>query len=151
MPLSISIMIRRLLQLLSLVLGCGLFGWGLSAFHAVPLIWLGTGCVMGYLLWVGQGGIFPASVWITVLISLAIAFDLIPPFWPDHVKYRYWAMGLILIWAAAVGIMGLLGYQGDRLSRDRLNQRLGVRFISLGAALIGLELGRMIYQSGGLG
>ena len=115
MAQSALAIMRLLLKILMLIVGVGLFGWGLSAFAAPTVIWVGTGLVMIYLFWVGKGGIFPASAWVTVLMTLAIALDVFPAFWPEQLHYRFWARSLIGLWAGAIGIVWLLGSYGPIL------------------------------------
>lgn len=105
-----------LIRLLSAVFCIGTAGWGLSALAAPVPIWVGTGLVVAYLFWTGKRGIFIASIWITLLVSLAIAFDLSPAFWPEKLKYRYWALCLMLIWGAAIAVIWFLGLYGSQPS-----------------------------------
>ncbi|PSN18607.1 hypothetical protein C7271_11660 [filamentous cyanobacterium CCP5] len=144
-------MLRCSIQLLTLVFGFGLSGWGLSSFGVPLLVWLSTGLVIVYLIWVGKGGIFPASVWITLLISLSVGFDIFPTFWPQDLHYRHWARGLMLIWAAAVAGAWLLGRYGEALGQYPPRQRQTVRLLTLGAMAVGLRLGQIVHQLSGLG
>lgn len=98
-----------LLRLLGVIISVGITGWGLSILEAPFPIWLVTGLVVAYLFWTGRRGVFIASIWITLLVSLAIALDLSPDFWPEKLHYRYWAMCLMLIWAVAIAAIWLVG------------------------------------------
>lgn len=107
--------LRRLMQILGLAAGLGVCGWSLTLFSAPAPVWVGTALVVGYLLWVGRGGIFLASLWITALISLAIALDIFPAFWPHQLHYRYWALTVILLWGFGTLLLAGLGRYAQSL------------------------------------
>ena len=149
--LSTVKLVRILLQWAGLIISMASVGWVLSAFSASGLVWSCTGLVMVYLLWVGKGGVFPASAWVTVLITLVVAVNRFPTFWPQTLQYRYWAMSLMGIWAAAMVVIYGLGLYGDYCSRQALKFRRMTYGVTLATVLIGLQSGQAIYRAMGLG
>lgn len=139
-------------QMLGLILLVGLFGLGLCLFSAGIGIWLATGLVMVYVLQVGQGGLFLASLWSTLLIALLVVFDYFPvevlqhfpDFWPQAMHYRYWALILLILWAIAIGIFCLLGHFSDVWQQLSKRDRPFIQGIGVISILMGLTLGHQL-------
>jgi hypothetical protein len=152
MPLSHSplrILISLTWQFGPLLLGVGLWGWCLAAFATpFPLV-LFTGLVVAYLIAVGPSGIVPASAWISLLITLVVALDLFPPFWPNSLPYKHWAMTVLLLWGLSLAIVYLLARQGERLQQSP--GALVGRVITISVLYLALQAGGLVYQAGWTG
>ena len=132
-------------RLLTLSAGFAVLGWCLACLASPWPIWAGTFLTMAYVLWVGQAGIFLASVWSTILISLVIIFNILPPLWLEYFDYRLWPASIILFWATSVLLFTLLANYTQSLQQlppqVRFFWRLGswlllLAGLGLGAALI---------------
>jgi hypothetical protein len=96
---------------------------------------------MVYVLWVGRAGIFLASVWATVLISLVIIFNILPPLWLKYFDYRLWPTSVIFFWGASVLLFTLLANYTQDLQRLPRQARFCWRLGSWVLLLVGLGLG----------
>lgn len=135
---------RYLFILGAVVLCQGLVGWSLTAMGAPPVLWLGCALVGAYLLRVGRGGVVPALLWVTLLITVAVVWDVYPPLRPPDFYYRYWALVLLGLWGLGLGAVAGLGRCGEALGRGRGAQAGGL--VGLG---LGLGLGYAVYYGGG--
>ncbi|MGF1460307.1 MAG: hypothetical protein ACFBSG_14940 [Leptolyngbyaceae cyanobacterium] len=132
-------------QLLSLIPPVAFLGSVLSLFTAAPWVWGMTGSVMVYLLWVGRGGLLLASLWVTLLMTALIAFDLFPKIWPQNLHYRYWALSLMTLWGMAIAILYLLSSYGDMWRRNHNGlQRWGQQSLGVAGVVMGLALGHSV-------
>ena len=141
--------IRPLLQLPIVSAGVVIFTWGMNILYAPTSLWIVTGLVAIYLLWVGKAGILPASMWISFLIFLAILNDQRPHFWFEgRSLYRYWAMGLGLFWSLGVGLVYFISHHVEICARypSKIYQQL--RVLSLAAIVSGYCLGQLLYEAG---
>ncbi|MFZ4640567.1 MAG: hypothetical protein ACOYMP_09225 [Nodosilinea sp.] len=133
------------LQLSALALGFSFIGWCLGSL-AVPLsIWVGTGLTIGYVLWVGRAGIFLASVWMTLLVSLVIALKIFPPHWLEYFRYGYWPLSLILFWGSGVLLFTLLGNYVQSLPLLPIKTPFLGQLVSFLVLLLGLGLGAILW------
>lgn len=149
MPLShrpLRTLIGLTWQFGPLLLGVGLWGWCLAAFATPFPLLLFTGLVVAYLIGVGPRGIVPASVWLSLLITVVVALDLFPPFWPTTWPYKHWAMAVLLLWGFSLAIVYLLARQGQRL--QQMPGKLGGRVITIGLLYLALQAGGLLYQAG---
>ena len=141
--------IRPILQLPIVSAGAILFTWGMCVLSAPPSLWIGSGLVVLYLIWAGRAGIFPASIWISLLILFAIVNDERPDFFFEgRSLYRLWSMGLTLAWTSGVSLVYFLGHHGETCARypSKLCQQL--RHISCAAILVGHVLGQLLVKAG---
>ena len=128
-------------QLIPLIVGFAGFGWCLACLASPWPIWLGTLLATMYVLWVGQAGIFLASVWATVLISLVIIFNILPPLWLEYFDYRLWPAIIILFWGTSVLLFTLLANYTQGLQPLPRQARFWWRLGSWLLLLVGLGLG----------
>ncbi|MFM7471754.1 MAG: hypothetical protein ACKO5P_09630 [Nodosilinea sp.] len=133
------------LQLSILTLGFSCLGWGLGSLAAPLPIWVGTGLTVGYVVWAGRAGLFLASVWMTLLISLVITFKIFPPHWLEYFRYGFWPLSLMLFWGVGVGLFTLLGNYVQSLQPLPLKARVLGQWISLVVVLLGLVSGRVLF------
>ncbi|WOD38893.1 hypothetical protein [Nodosilinea sp. E11] len=134
-------------RLVVLGLGMALWGWWLAAFSAPAPIAGVAALLVIYGLAVGWGSVVPASAVISIAITIIIALDLFPAFWPDNSPYKYWAYTVLCLWALSLGVICLLALVGHRLQRAKRAYRWGGRLALLGSLLLSLWGGAMLYQS----
>ena len=130
-------------QLIPLIVGFAGFGWCLACLASPWPIWLGTLLATMYVLWVGQAGIFLASVWATVLISLVIIFNILPPLWLEYFDYRLWPASIILFWGTSVLLFTMLANYTQGLQPLPRPARFWWRLGSWLLLLVGLGLGAL--------
>ena len=141
--------IRPILQLPIVSAGAVVFTWGMCVLSAPPPLWIGSGLVVLYLIWVGRAGILPASLWISLLILLAIVNDGRPDFFFEgKSRYRFWSMGLTLAWTAGVSLVYFLGHHGEICARYPSQLCRQLRLISCAAILVGHVLGQLLVEVG---
>ncbi len=128
-------------RLLTLSVGFAILGWCLACLASPWPIWAGTFLTTVYVVWVGQAGIFLASVWSTVLISLVIIFNILPPLWLEYFDYRLWPASIILFWVASVLLFALLANYTQGLQQLPPQVRFFWRLGSWLLLLAGLGLG----------
>jgi hypothetical protein len=150
LPVSVSHRLGHPWILLLLVVGMVFWGWWLAA---LALPWgtiLGLALILVYLLGVGMGGVIPASVFCSMGVAALVALDYFPEFWPTNLHYKYWALTLMVLWAAALGYVCLVAKQGSDLRQRPPRDRRWAWGITLGMMLLAMQGGRWIYQAGWL-
>ncbi|MGB3137054.1 MAG: hypothetical protein WBB18_09650 [Nodosilinea sp.] len=131
------------------LLGVGVGGWGwwLTALAASKTVVLLTGLLIAYALKTGWGSVVPASAVVSGAIALVVAFDILPPFWPDNVHYKYWAYTVLALWALSIAIVCLLAKVGQALRQPRLPYRWSRQLGLAAGLLVALWAGTRLYQS----
>lgn len=130
------------------MLGFSLCGWWLAALEAPWFLWLGSFCLLMYLVQAGTGAIVPGSLWITGLILAVVTTSTFPDFWAPNAHYRHWARVLLSLWGFCTLMIYLLGRHSESL---RTHQRQSLPWGQtwyLAVTYLGLHLGSLVYRAG---
>ncbi|MEO0491607.1 MAG: hypothetical protein AAF215_32635 [Cyanobacteria bacterium P01_A01_bin.123] len=112
--------LQHWLRFVSVIFGCIVFGYLLAAYEVPGWGWGITLATLAYLIFVGNGGLLLANVWVLLLCSLGIYRDKWPSTWPVANPYNpapQRAAIFLCIWLGAVILMVVLSSASENLQR----------------------------------
>jgi len=131
-----------------MLLGYGLAGWLLAAFQVSWLAWSITYALTIHLIRSGPAGIVLSSGWVMVLMTLAAVTQAWTPVWNNHLPCKQphlWALGLLLIWAGATGLVVMSAFAPRLMSRVQGLRGKGAVYGIAAVAWMAMAIGGSTY------